>query len=225
MRRAANSSASRSRPGRRARAPCATAEATCRSAAEAGLQRSKRAVYSMRAASPRVRTASRISAVARSTPSSWAASKASNRANSGSKPGASVERRRGSAMDRLRDRLDEGRKRVALELQGSGIDDEAARDRHDLLDRPQAVRLQRVAGVDEVDDRIGEAHERRELHRAVEADQVHVHALGGEMLARGTDVLGRDSQARALLHRRRVIELLADRDDHAALRDAEVERL
>ena len=37
----------------------------------------------------------------------------------------------------------------------------------------------------EVDDRVGEADQRRQLHRAVELDQVDVHALRGEVLARG----------------------------------------
>ena len=55
-----------------------------------------------------------------------------------------------------------------------------ARHRHDLLDRDQIVGLQRVAGGHQVDDRVGQPHQRRQLHRAVELDQVDVHALGGE---------------------------------------------
>jgi len=53
----------------------------------------------------------------------------------------------------------------------------------------------------------------------------HVHALGGKVLARGTDVLGRQRAARALLHRAVVVEAFAHRDHHLAFRDAEVERL
>ena len=52
----------------------------------------------------------------------------------------------------------------------------------------------------EVDDRVGEAGERRELHRAVQLDQVDVHALRREMLARRVHVFGRDADARAALH-------------------------
>ena len=52
-----------------------------------------------------------------------------------------------------------------------------------------------------------------------------MHALGGEELARGLQVLGGDAQARALLHGARVVESLAHRDHHAAAGDAEVERL
>ena len=57
-----------------------------------------------------------------------------------------------------------------------------------LLDLDQVVRLQRVAGRDQVDDRVGQAGQRRQLHRAVQLDQVDVHALGGEVLARDVDV-------------------------------------
>ena len=41
-----------------------------------------------------------------------------------------------------------------------------------------------LPGAHEIDDRIGETGQRRELHRAVQLDQIDVHALGGEVLAR-----------------------------------------
>jgi hypothetical protein len=96
------------------------------------------------------------------------------------------------------------------------VDDEPRRDRHDLLDRDEVVLPQRVAGRHEVDDRVGQPDERRELHRAVQPDEVHVHALVGEVLARGGDVLGRDAQPRTLAHRRLVVEALLHRHHHAA---------
>ena len=52
-----------------------------------------------------------------------------------------------------------------------------------------------------------------------------MHSLRGEVLARGSDVLGRDPQPRSAAHRRLVIEAARHRDHHAAARDAEVERL
>ena len=55
--------------------------------------------------------------------------------------------------------------------------------------------LQRLAGAHQVDDRVGEPGQRRELHRAVELDQIDVHALGGEVLARRLHVLGGDLAA------------------------------
>src|SRR5436853_2270911 len=164
MRRAANSSASRSGAGSLRSASFARSAGTCKAAAEAGFQRSKRSVYSRRAASPRRRTASRICAVARSTPSSWVASKASRRSSASSNPGSDDESRRGSGTARLSERFDERRERVALQLERGGIDDEPARDRKDLLDDAQAVGAQRIARIDEVDDRIGEADEGRQLH-------------------------------------------------------------
>ena len=86
--------------------------------------------------------------------------------------------------------------------------------------RLQIVGAQRVAAAHQVDDRIGEPGERRELHRAVELDEIDVHALRGEMLARRLHVLGRDLQPRALLHRAPVVEPRAHGDHHAAARDA-----
>src|SRR5438105_13850515 len=190
MRSAAASSASRSARGSSARALRAVSNGTSSACAEAGVQRSKRAVRSTSAASPRARTSSRMRAVALSTASSCAASNAMRRANASSNAGSAVESRRGSAMARRAQPLDQRRERRALELEGGGIHDETARYPHNLLDRVQAIRLQRVAGIDEVDEGIREPGERRELHGAVEADQIHVHSLRGEVLARGGDVLG-----------------------------------
>ena len=78
---------------------------------------------------------------------------------------------------------------------------------------------------DQVDDRVGQAGQRRQLHRAVELDQVDVHALVGEVLARDAGVLGGDADARALAHRGGVVEVERRGDAHPAARDAEVERL
>ena len=80
---------------------------------------------------------------------------------------------------------------------------------HDLLHRVQRVGAQRVAGGDQVDDRVGEPGQRREFHRAVQPDEVDVHALRGEVLARDLQILGGDAQPRALPHRVRVVEAVA----------------
>ena len=93
--------------------------------------------------------------------------------------------------------------RLALELQRRLVDDQAGRDLHDLLDLDEVVGLQRVARGDEVDDRIGQAGQRRQLHRAVELDQVDVHALVGEVVARDAREFGGDADARALARRAR----------------------
>src|SRR6185437_13304461 len=206
MRAAASSSAPRTSRGSSSSARRAAASGTSSSATEAGLQRSKRAVYSSSAPSPRSRTSSRIAAVARSTPPSCAPSNASRRSSSRSKPAASEERRRGSTTARPREGIDERRERLALELERGRVHDQPAGNGEDLLDRREPVRLERAARVHQVHDRVGEADQRRELHRAVELDEVDVHALGGEVLARGLDVFRRDAQARALLHGGGVVE-------------------
>ena len=88
----------------------------------------------------------------------------------------------------------------------------------------ERVRLQRVARGDQVDDRVGQAGERRQLHRAVELDQVDVDALVGEVIAGDARELGGDADARALLRGGRVVEVERRGDAHPAARDAEVER-
>ena len=124
-----------------------------------------------------------------------------------------------------RERVDQRLHRVALQLERAGIDDQPRADRHDVLDGDEIVRLQRVAGRHEIDDRVGEADQRRQLHRAVELDQVDVHRLRGEMLARGAHVLGGDADARAALNGAAPVVAALRRDDEPAAADAKVERL
>jgi hypothetical protein len=65
-----------------------------------------------------------------------------------------------------------------------------------------------LAGGHQVDDGIGQAGQRRQLHAAVELDQVDVHALGRQkMLARDLGVLGGHADARALAHGGGVVEV------------------
>ena len=206
---AASSSASRSAVGQRRRAPrCIVGAAPRASATDAAASDRSARVYSSSAASPRARTSAMIAATA----SLDAVDPAPPRrrcsvVERGVEAGARASRRRPArhvSHARLAARAKasiSGCSASRFSLSDAGLTISRARDRHDLLDRDQVVRPQRVAGGDEVDDGVGEADQRRELHRAVELDQVDVHALGGEVLARGADVLGRDAQARALLHR------------------------
>jgi len=50
-------------------------------------------------------------------------------------------------------------------------------------------------GVHDVDDFIGQAHHRRQFHRAVELDDIHLPPLGGIVAARDIDVFGGDPQS------------------------------
>ena len=63
-------------------------------------------------------------------------------------------------------------------------------------ERAQAVRAQRVAGRDEVDDRVGEPEPRRDLDRAGDVDERHVD---GQQLARQARIDGCDGRAAELL--------------------------
>src|SRR5512134_4042459 len=173
MRAAAVASASRTAGSSPASARSRSAAGISSAATLAAATRSKRCVYSSTAASPRARTSATIAATARSTESSWDASRAVSTASRASKPGARVESRAMSGMGGGcgLEGLDERLEALALQFERRLVDDQAARNRHDLLDRAQRVRAQRVAGGDEIHDRVGEPGERRERHRAVESDE------------------------------------------------------
>src|SRR6267154_2759600 len=227
IRAAACSSASRSPPFNPERAFSSSRRDSSRSASRATLIPSKRSVYSSTAASPLARTPARIAATSSSTFWSKIVSNAVSALRRASKSGSVVESRAISNMlsRGLRELVEQRLNIVAPELEGRLVDDEAGADRPDLLDRAQAVGAQRIAAGDQIDDRVGQTHERREFHRAVKPDQIDVHALRCEVLARGLHVLGRHAQTRALAHGERIIEAFGNRDHHAARCDAEVERL
>src|SRR5947208_5126101 len=227
MRTAACSSAARSPPSNPERAFSISRRGSSRSATRATLTRSKRSVYSSTAASPLVLTPARIAATSSSTFWSNVVSNAVSDLRRASKSLWVVESRAISSMlsRGLRELVEERLDGVALELERGLVDDEAGADRSDLLDCMQAIGAQGIAAGNQVDDRVGETHERRELHRTVEPDQIDVHAFRREVLARGLHVLGRHAQTRTLAHRARVIEAFRNRDHHAARCDAEVERL
>src|SRR6266850_2805738 len=227
MRTAACSSASRSPPFNPDRAFSSSRRGSSRSATRATLIRSKRSVYSSTAASPLVLTPARIAATSSSTFWSNVVSNAVSALRRASKSLWVVESRAISSMlsRGLRELVEERLDGVALELERGLVDDEAGADRSNLLDCMQAIRAQGIAAGNQIDDRVGETHERRELHRTVEPDQIDVHAFRREVLARGLHVLGRHAQTRTLAHRARVIEAFRNSDHHAARCDAEVERL
>lgn len=79
--------------------------------------------------------------------------------------------------------------------------DGQARNVHDRLDLDEMVGLQRVAG--QTRSTIASAMPVSGANSLLlaELDQVDVHALAGEELARDRDILGRNLQARALAHR------------------------
>ena len=87
----------------------------------------------------------------------------------------------------------------------------------------QAVLAQRLARRHEVDDAIGEAHERRDLDRAVELDDLGDGAARLQVAARDLGEL----RGVAQVHLRVLVDgpVLGLGDDHAAAADAEIERL
>src|SRR5262249_48342484 len=96
---------------------------------------------------------------------------------------------------------------------------------NDLFDFDQSVRTQGAAGRNEIDDRIGETGQRRELHRPIELDQIDVDALGSKEFARAGDVLGCHPQSRSTTHRVGVVEAIRYGDTQSTAPDAEIERL
>src|SRR6185312_14562088 len=227
MRSAACASARFWSAGKASCAALSSAAGNSNAATDVALTRSNSAVYSSTAASPRTRTSVTMLATEASIASSSALSRAVSFASADANPGSSVSRRRisGIARHRLGDRVEDRLNGIALELERGRIDDEPRADRTDLLDDDQVVGLQRLAGADQVDDQIGQPHQRRELHRAVQLDQIDMDSLGAEMRSRGADVLGGDLEAGAALHGAGVIEIAARCDDQAAAADRQVERL
>src|SRR5712671_2112889 len=227
MRAATCSSASRSARTSPARAFSSAERGNSSSATRVAFTWSKRSVYSRTAASPRLRTFSQISATWLSTSPPNVASNEVSAPRRALKSASVVERRAISSMlsRGLRELVEERLDGVAPELERGLVDDEAGADRPDLLDRAQAVGAQRIAAGHQIDDRVGQTHERREFHRAVKPDQIDVHALRCEVLARGLHILGRHTQTRALANGERIVEAFGNRDHHAARCDAEVERL
>src|SRR5262249_3920507 len=198
IRAAACVSASRWARGRRASAPLRVARGNSSSDTVAALTPSYLPVHSSSAASPRVRTSATISPTRRRTSLSSVASNAVSAPSRSPKSRWAVVRRAisGTLAHRFGESVEERLHRVALQLERGLVDDQARADGAHLLDGVQSVGAQRVAGRHQIDDRVCEPEQRRELHRAVELDEVDVHALRREVLARGLHELGRDAQAR-----------------------------
>src|SRR5450432_561524 len=238
MRAAATDSASRCAAGRPSSALFRSVAESSSAATLCALTWSNSAVYSSTAASPRARTSATIEATDVSMASSCAVSNAMSRASVASKSacdestlrtwsGASTMRglRCGLGVDGCADGVEQRLDVVALELQRCRVDDQPRADRHDVLDRDQVIGLERVAAADQVDDGVGETHQRRQLHRAVQFDQVDMHALGREVLACGGDVFGRHAQSRAALDDSCIVESALGGDHQPAAADAQVDRL
>ena len=133
--------------------------------------------------------------------------------------------RSAARADRRREAIDHGLDQSALELERSLVDHQTRADVADVLNCDEAVGLEGAAGGNEVDDNVGQPDQGGEFHRAVELDEVDVHALGREVVARRIDVFGGDADACALLHVAGVVVAFAHGDHHAAARDPQVERL
>jgi hypothetical protein len=104
------------------------------------------------------------------------------------------------------------------------VDDQPRADVADVLQRHQAVGLQRVAALDQVDDQVGQADQRGQFHGAVELDDLDLLALGGEVALGAFDVLGGDAQAPATPRHRRIGRRPGAGHHQPAAGDAQVER-
>src|SRR5262249_34886320 len=141
---------------------------------------SKRSTYSRSAASPRARTSATIPATASLTDSApgasartWAAtSYGSPSARRSTATPASARRVGDDAAPPLHHLVD----RARLELVRDRVGDEARGRLGDLLAHHEAVLLQRRACRGEVDDRLDEAGQRRELDRALDLDDLGLAA-------------------------------------------------
>src|SRR5258708_20998968 len=154
-------------------------------------RRSRRLVHSITAASPRAFTSARIAATTASTSASIARLAESRAAKSAAKLLARVSSL--SGIGGLAEPLDPAGDLVGTGLEGSAVDDEARGDVGDALDLDEPVRLERRAGLHEIDDLPAQSDGGREFHRAVELDALGLDAARSEMPARDLRVLGGDA--------------------------------
>src|SRR5665213_3817254 len=155
MRSAARRSAA-SAAGAHAPSAAAISAAGTRSVSGVRSSRSKRLVYSITASSPRARTAARIAATASSTRSSTSRLPSSKAAKAAAKSGCdwfSLSGIRGlaKAFDPIADLAGPG-------LERGTIDDQPRGNLRDLFDLHQIVRLQRRAGLHQIDDLARQTH-------------------------------------------------------------------
>jgi len=78
------------------------------------------------------------------------------------------------------------------------------------------IGLECVARRNQVDNGIGQAHQRRQLHTSVELDKVDVNAFGGKKFARNRYVFGCHFKPCTLTHGMRVIEICTHGNTHLA---------
>ena len=112
-----------------------------------------------------------------------------------------------------------------FEFQRGLVHHQARADVHDAFHLDQVIGFQGAAGGHQINDGVGHAGERREFHAAVELDQIHVHAFGGEEVAGNRHVLGGHAQTRPLLDGSGVVKALRHGHAHAATRDLQIQRL
>ena len=125
----------------------------------------------------------------------------------------------------MREGVDDAAQRRGVQLERGLIDNEAGADVHDALDFHQPVGLERLAAADQIDDGLRQARQRRQLHAAVELDEVHVHTLAGKKLARNGRIFGGHGDAPARAGGAGVVKARRHGHGHVAAGDAQVQRL
>ena len=82
-----------------------------------------------------------------------------------------------------------------LHAHGGLVDDEPRTDVGDFFQLHQSVGLERVAGIHQIDDAIGQTRQRRQFHGAIQLDHFGLHALSGIESAGNFHVFGGDAVA------------------------------
>src|SRR6185437_6329562 len=176
---------------------------------------------SITAASPRARTSARIATTASSTFSSISRLPPSSAANSASNP---VREASSLSIGGLAETLDPVVDLLGAGLERGAVDDEARRNLRDLFDLDQVVRLQRRAGLHQIDDLARQAEARRQFDGAVEHDAFRLDAARREIFSRDLGIFGRDADVAETAEIVAARILLRSRDDEPALADSEIKR-
>ena len=106
-----------------------------------------------------------------------------------------------------------------LHFHGRLVDHQPRADVGDMRQRYQAIGLQRVAGIHDIDNQVGQTDQRRQFHGAVQLDDLDLLAPVGVVAARALHVLGGNAQAPLIGDR-----ILRTGNHQPAFRDTEIQR-
>ena len=87
----------------------------------------------------------------------------------------------------------EGHDGGMFHLPGSLVNHEAGADMGNMFQGEQAVGLEGITALDQIDNQVRQPHQGGQLHGAIQLDDLHLLTLGGEVAFGAFDVFGGDT--------------------------------